>query len=163
MNEAMRNLAVLVWAVCAINNNSYASDNKMIIAEEAASSATPTIVYGAAKEKDGGEDEFAVEQAPGAPNPLGEPIEAVADVNKGDALLDTIPEVKMPKNNTEMQAGNRVVPPSEAQKLGKDFQNTIEESNGMIYDIQAYPAKDLGVMGDSANPQTIYSPNVNPN
>ena len=45
--------------------------------------------------------------------------------------------------------------------LGRDFQNTLLEANGMVYDVQAYPLKDMGVIGNSANPKTIYSPNVN--
>ena len=52
--------------------------------------------------------------------------------------------------------------PLNSQQLGKDFQNTLMEANGMVYDVQAYPVEDFDAIGDPSNPQTIYSPNVNP-
>ena len=36
------------------------------------------------------------------------------------------------------------------------------EADGMVYDVQAYPTEDLKAIGNSSNPETIYSPNVNP-
>ena len=67
--------------------------------------------------------------------------------------------MKKEKNGADT---NEVVPESQAQQLGDKFQNTLMEANGMIYDVQAYPEADIPVIGDSANPKTIYSPNVNP-
>ena len=45
--------------------------------------------------------------------------------------------------------------------LGNDFENTLLEANDRVYDVQSYPEADFKAMGNSANPQTIYSPNVN--
>ena len=42
------------------------------------------------------------------------------------------------------------------------FQNTLMEANGMVYDVQAFPEADVPVISDTSNPETIYSPNVNP-
>lgn len=176
MNEGMRNLAVLVWALCAINNNSYASDNKMIIAEESAQNA-PTIIYGASRKSNGEKDEVVVEQPEGAPNPLGDPIvpsnptanptlpaEKIMTAPEAAATKPELPVVTdnkaaLPVENTEVNGENSV---QNLQKLGKDFQNTLLESDGMVYDVQAYPEEDLKAIGNPSNPATLYSPNVNP-
>lgn len=47
MNEALRNFTVLLWAVCAINSNSYAGSNKVTIREEPRP-AQPTVIIGEA-------------------------------------------------------------------------------------------------------------------
>ena len=39
MNEGFRNLALLVWALCAVNSNSYAQDSATVITEESSTSA----------------------------------------------------------------------------------------------------------------------------
>ena len=49
----------------------------------------------------------------------------------------------------------------EDAELGKQFRNTLLEANGRVYDIQSYPEQDFMLMNNSAEPQTIYSPNVN--
>lgn len=139
----------------------------------------PTIVYGAAATPDGGQDVFVVEQPKDAPNPLGDPITGpdtppeVFDVGTPSAgKIGTVPSSGEPQQGsqlnqqwqnapavpTPLQNGN---PPEEAEALGKDFQNTLMEANGMVYDVQAYPEQDLGVIGNPSNPETIYSPNVN--
>lgn len=182
MGEGMRTLAVLVWALCAVNSNSYAQGNGMIIGEESAAGA-PTIVYGAAKKADGKSDRVIIEQPEDAPNPLGNPIpvnqppEVIGGDNpapvqvKGAVQNDNMapdPQgVPLPAAGPQgipVTANQPVVPgsPQEAVELGKQFQNTLVEGNGMIYDIQAYPTEDLKVLSNPANPQTIYSPNVNP-
>ena len=48
------------------------------------------------------------------------------------------------------------------KELGKDFQNTLLEADGMVYDVQAYPEEDLKAIGNPSDPATLYSPNVNP-
>lgn len=132
----------------------------------------PTVVFGAAATPDGDQNVFVVEQPKNAPNPLGDPLPdpeptqppfvpsrfkkvnaaaVVAPRMQDDAVapVDPIP----PLNNGSL--------PAESQALGKDFQNTLMEANGMVYDVQAYPEQDLDVIGNPSNPQTIYSPNVN--
>lgn len=183
MNEGLRNLAVLVWALCAVNTSAYANDANMVIAEEA-TVGEPTIVYGAARKAEGVMDEVVLEQPANAPNPLGNPIV----LNSNPASVATNPAVVVPVANLPQPAvvsggpqgvpvvgpnngpvvngsGPQGVPvvPNSAAQLGNQFQNTVEEANGMIYDTQAYPIEDLGAMGNPSNPETIYSPNVNPN
>lgn len=173
MNEGFRNIAVLLWAFCAMNSNSYAQDNQMIIAEEAAGAA-PTVVYGVARKPNGGKEEVVVEQPADADNPLGDPIIPTAPtVSTAVPVINSMPaEVKNPspagKTNgagTEQPdsqpqvIGQPVVP--EGQQLGSQFQNTLMEANGMVYDVQAYPEQDLKAIGNPSNPETIYSPNVN--
>lgn len=173
MNEGFRNIAVLLWAFCAMNNNSYAQDNQVVIAEEAASEA-PTVVYGAARKADGSEEEVLVEQPADAANPLGDPIIPVAPTTVTTTpVINSMPsEVKNPQPgvsgngagseqpDTQPQViGQPVVP--EGQQLGDQFQNTLMEANGMVYDVQAFPEEDLKAIGNPSNPETIYSPNVN--
>ena len=137
----------------------------------------PTVVFGAAATPDGEQNTFVVEQPEGAPNPLGDPIAGsntppqVFDVpaemsNQVQSSSDqSIPQpIEDPnalneQNMVEPSVSNN--PTAEAQSLGEDFQNTLTEANGRIYDIQSYPEQDVNVMGNSSEPQTIYSPNVN--
>lgn len=139
---------------------------------------SPTIVFGAAATPDGKQNTFIVEQPDGAPNPLGDPIMGnnnppqVFDVpsemtNQTSDNSQSAPQPIADPNALSEQ--NTVEPtenvnnnlPQEAQSLGQDFQNTLMEANGRIYDVQSYPEQDINVMGNSSDPQTIYSPNVN--
>ena len=166
MHEGIRNVALLVWALCAVNSNSYASDD-LVIAEEAVSAA-PTVVYGAAKEAGGGSDSVVIEQPAGAPNPLGNPI-SVPGQNENTPATAEGANATAPAENSDNIPMNTTSAPQvnpntvQGQKaLGKDFQNTLLEANGMVYDVQAYPEEDLKAIGNPSDPATLYSPNVNP-
>lgn len=174
MGEGMRTLTVLIWALCAVNSNSYAHSNNEVIGEESTAGA-PTIIYGAAKKADGNTDEVLLEQPQNAPNPLGDPITSnqAPEVISNSETAVTASATKARNNNANhdvepqgvaVTQGNPAIPGSaeEAVQLGKKFQNTLIEADGMVYDIQAYPTKDMEVIGNPADPQTIYSPNVNP-
>lgn len=121
-----------------------------------------TTVFGEAQTPDGKKNIFILNQPNNSSNPLGNPIPSPQENTISSS--NTINKTNYPKQSVSYQnnQGNRVVPPSEAQILGSKFQNTLLEADGMVYDIQAYPTKDLNVIGDPANPETIYSPNVNP-
>lgn len=141
----------------------------------------PTIVFGAAATPDGKQNTFVVEQPKGAPNPLGDPIAGpdtppqVFDVpqemtnqpqqsnqdNQSIPQPIADPNALSEQNTVEPTPGTNNPLPQEAQSLGQDFQNTIMEANGRIYDVQSYPEQDINVIGNSSDPQTIYSPNVN--
>ena len=90
MGEAIRNLAVLVWAVCAINSNNTARANMVVIGEEAPTNGE-VMVYGAAKTPSGKSDEVLVEQPSADENPLGNPIVSPED--------ETVSEVQTPAVN----------------------------------------------------------------
>lgn len=161
MGEGIRNFALLLWAACAINNDAYAQTTQAITEEQL---DAPTEVMAVAKTSEGGDDVFIVEQPKDAPNPLGNPI-VENENNKNNQKQDNFLPVSSPEIMKKEKNGadtNEVVPESQAQQLGDKFQNTLMEANGMIYDVQAYPEADIPVIGDSANPKTIYSPNVNP-
>lgn len=126
---------------------------------------TPTVVFGVAATPDGGQDMFMVEQPENAANPLGDPIVVEPKENNqvsrpqncppcdnGEPASKAEPTVVQPQNNN---------PATNAETLGKDFQNTLMEANGRIYDVQSFPEQDMKVIGNPSNPQTIYSPNVN--
>ena len=164
MGEGIRNFALLLWAACAINSDAHAQTTQAIAEEQL---DAPTEVMAVAKTSEGGDDVFIVEQPKDAPNPLGNPIEADGEDEISDETMPSdISTNSLPSElNDKKGAGvndNNVVPESQAQQLGNKFQNTLMEANGMIYDVQAYPEADIPVIGDSANPETIYSPNVNP-
>ncbi len=130
----------------------------------------PTVVFGEAERPDGKKNFFIVEQPKDAPNPLGNPIPVP---NTPPEIFDSESD-DGDKNSNENEQGNQwqaapevpqpmqnYNPQEEGISLGKDFQNTLMEANGRIYDIQSYPKQDINVMSNPSEPQTIYSPNVN--
>lgn len=126
---------------------------------------TPTMVFGAAATPEGGQDMFMVEQPENAPNPLGNPIVVEPKTaNQTTQLQDCPPcDTQQQVSKAEpvaIQPQNNN-PAIDSQVLGKDFQNTLMEANGRIYDVQSFPKQDMKVLGNPSNPQTIYSPNVN--
>jgi hypothetical protein len=129
-------------------------------------SSMPTVVFGAAATPEGGQNVFVVEQPKDAPNPLGNPIvgpEAAPKVF--DTIMAEAPKtasqatVSPTASSSPLPFSNN--PAVQSQVLGRDFQNTLLEANGRVYDVQSYPIQDFKLMDNSANPQTIYSPNVN--
>ena len=119
MNEAIRNVAMLVWAVCAINSDAEAQSSRLFISEENSAPQQETMVYGAAKKSSGGEDEFLLEQPAGCGNPLGNPI---ISGNGGDATASDAQAAAAPE---------------------QQIQDTLYESGNRIYDVQSYPASDI--------------------
>lgn len=118
----------------------------------------PTTVIGEAQTADGNEKVFMVEQPAEAPNPLGNPISNNENIIHNNENVATQQKQQPDENITDTQDKQ----PENAIQAGKDFENTLMEANGRVYDIQSYPEGDLPIMGNSANPETIYSPNVNP-
>ena len=114
----------------------------------------PTVVFGAAETKDGGENVYMVEQPKDAPNPLGNPLP------NPDKPVEVFGDV-YPQNTNPTEANNQSQSNQSQQNLGNDFENTLLEANGRVYDIQSYPKADFKAMENPANPETIYSPNVN--
>lgn len=163
MGEGIKNIAVLLWFAFAFNAQAKAQTSQAIVEENP---QVPTEVMAVAKTSDGKDDVFVIKQPAGAANPLGDPIVSTDKINNtgaSESIENVVAQTK-PKENSEVnnEEEKGVVPPSAAQILGNDFQDTLEEANGRIYDIQSYPAADIPVIEDSANPETIYSPNVNP-
>ena len=184
MSEALKNFILLLWAMCAIHTNAYAGE-KQGVAEEnnlQTTATAPTLVYGSAQTASGGEDTFVVEQPDNAPNPLGDPLpepqtppedytleqnqpsqQTAAENSTAAPALGNGPQgVPAVGQNANGPQGVPVVGPDSAQELGNQFQNTLTEANGMVYDVQAFPEADMPVISNPSNPETIYSPNVNP-
>lgn len=130
---------------------------------------TPTIIEVSAATPDGGQNVMVVEQPKDAPNPLGSPLPDVvsqpSEIQENKISKNPVQSFgsgeteNLNENTTSNEQINN--PQQEAIKLGKDFQNTLVEANGRIYDVQSYPEEDIKVMSNPAQPQTIYSPNVN--
>lgn len=115
---------------------------------------TPTVIYGAAKTSDGGENIFEVTQPENAPNPLGNPIPTP------DKPVEVFGDV-YPQNTNQTENKNQYQGNQSQQNLGDDFENTLLEANGRVYDVQSYPKADFKAMENPSDPKTIYSPNVN--
>lgn len=128
-----------------------------------AQGSDPTVVFGEAANPDGGKNVFVVEQPNNEVNPLGDPLPNIANdknINTVDKVENTYPENIKPQSTEGEHISDSDLPKEDAE-LGRQFRNTLLEANGMVYDVQSYPEKDFELMNNSADPQTIYSPNVN--
>ena len=146
MNEAVRNLAVLLWAVCAMNNSSHASSG-LVITEETTPSI-PTVIMGEAVTPSGKKKEVIVEQPENAPNPLGNPI--VDDISSGANYAPEAPvavqaEDIKPQNVIEQSAPSGVLQPNEVAlpQPSTQIENELYQSGNDIVDVQAYPIEDV--------------------
>ena len=156
MNEALRNVAVLVYALCAINSNANAQAKGVTIGEEASQASAPVIVYGASAKAPGEKDEIVLEQASGNDNPLGNPIVADCDSLGSEQNYIVIPGGhQISAKQAMLKQASPQNPPLNAanspQKVNNEIQNTLYESGGRIYDLQSYPDKDI---------KTIEQPNI---
>ena len=125
------------------------------LAAASAYAQIPTVVVGEAATAQGDINAVVVEQPENAANPLGDPI---IEPNEEPQMQATPADV----TDKEQKLKQVDAPAVPVKNPGDDFQNTLLEANGRIYDVQSYPQADLPKIEDSANPQTIYSPNVNP-
>ncbi len=164
MNEAAGSLVLALWLVCAVNADAGEIKNNYNIEEEAPNDAQPTIVWGAARNVSGGENEDLVEQSPEAGNPLGDPI--------ADSDTETLPSAFVtPQPNSSSGAGARpelrqpapivqesnqgVWKPGEVPlpQPSDKIENELYQSGNDIIDVQAYPIKDVS---------TVTEPNLQP-
>ena len=120
-----------------------------------------TLVYGAAARPEGGKNVFIVEQPDNLQNPLGNPIVEPREPVQVFGNLSQPTEIATNNSVQANSSNNQNSPALESKTLGKDFQNTLLEANGRVYDVQSFPEQDIGVISNPAEPQTIYSPNVN--
>lgn len=162
MNEAAGSLVLALWLVCAVHANAGDVKNSYSVEEEAPNDVQPTIVWGAARNVSGGENEDVVEQSPGAGNPLGDPIEDFGSEERMDipvmlqtgAGMKTKPEVRQPapiiqeSKQGEWKPGE-VPLPQPSDKI----ENELYQSGNDIIDVQAYPIKDVS---------TVTEPNLQP-
>ena len=146
MNEAVRNLAVLLWAVCAMNNNSYAS-SRLVITEETMPSV-PTVIMGEAMTPSGKKREVVVEQPENAPNPLGNPI--VEENTGAPAQVSEVPVTVQPEENDspniiQQTSPSGVLQPNEVAlpQPCTQIENELYQSGNDIVDVQAYPIQDV--------------------
>ena len=134
---------LVLLSCCVFSFNLWAQDN-------------PTVFYGAAKTPDGKEKVFVVEQPKNAPNPLGNPIVGPDKPVEVFGNLDGLRDNQSQSNTSDTQEASE-----NQNNLGEAFENTLLEANGRVYDVQSYPKADFKAMENPADPQTIYSPNVN--
>ena len=122
---------------------------------------TETLVYSAAARPDGGENVFVLEQPDNLQNPLGNPIVEPQKTTQIFGKLSQEPQTSADVSAQTNNVNNQNSPALESKALGKDFQNTLLEANGRVYDVQSFPEQDVKVMSNPSEPETIYSPNVN--
>lgn len=149
MNEAIRNTALFLWAFCAINSDAYAVEPE-------------TVIYGASETAPGVPDSAVVRMKAGEGNIMGQPIvgngfQSAADNNKPENLpVQSVVSglAEKPAVISETLSQNPQISPQDTpQKVNQQIQDTLYESGGRIYDIQSYPAEDIG---------KIEAPNVQP-
>lgn len=124
-----------------------------------------TVIFGSAANPEGGQNMFIVEQPKDMPNPLGNPLPDSQTPPKVFSINNQTNSGNNSDSQNNNSQNNIVEPvtdsPNTAEKLGQEFQNTLIEANKRVYDIQSYPIEDLKVIDNPANPETIYSPNIN--
>lgn len=169
MGEILRNVLLLTWVACAVNNNAQAAQTQTTIEEEAPTdSSEPTIVYGAAQQPDGREDKVLIEQNPNNGNPLGNPIvmtpqrdiqpQLKTDTNKSlennetqsddDFEQDGIKPISQSAEQGELKPWEEPLP-----QPSNKIENELYQSGNDIIDVQAYPIDDVS---------TVTEPNLQP-
>lgn len=153
MNEAIRNILILMITAHSINAN--AQDSNSLVVTEEDNSSQATIFYGEGMTAPNKKEIFVVEQPDGSGNPLGNPIEDEGNPHSSPSSIPTSNTPAHPSpatNNT----------PTIDNQKPTDFYNQIYEGtlNGQnrIYDVQSFPAKDIPIIGSTNNP-AITSPN----
>lgn len=143
-------------------------EDNVTIEDDVISQTQPTEVYGAAANAQGGENAAFVEQAPGAPNPLGSPIvdpdspqSSQSDVSVGPApsqeasstpsQMPAEPQIKPIQQESQqgiLQPGELALPQPSTR-----IENELYQSGNDIIDVQAYPIDDVS---------TVTEPNIQP-
>ncbi len=148
MDEALRNLTMILWAYCAVNSSASAEAKIVTISEENPP-VQETIVYGSARTPSGKENIFEVEQPESAPNPLGNPIVEDNDMPTADEPVQVVPPQLLPETQKQpkilardavgkaMGAGEISLPEN-----GK-IENELYQQGNDIIDVQAFPVKDV--------------------
>lgn len=139
MSEAIRNVALFLWAFCAVNSETYAVEPS-------------TIIYGASETPSGEQDSAIVYMPSGVGNIMGQPIddegfESAADDNDTPQVSSTNVVSGNGMNSAEISETLPQNPPISSvetpQKVNQQMQNTLYESGGRIYDVQSYPTEDI--------------------
>jgi len=155
MNEAIRNLIMLMWTASVMNSNAYAQSVSTYSIEEEAPAISNVVVFGSANLGNNKRNEVLLEQD-SEENPLGNPIEVnndVVDSNNTSEVSDKPIGVETKNAITEDLPQNPMISPQESpQDINNQIQDALYESGGRIYDIQSYPEKDIN---------TIEKPNIN--
>lgn len=153
MNEALRNLTVLLWALTAVNTNSHAQTTGMTIQEETMQES-PTLVYGASKKSSKESDEVLIEQPANAANPLGNPIVDDSTLEENPfAPKESAETVTKSETSSSKTVESNTAPNNDYQNNPQQIDNTLYESGNRIYDLQSYPVEDVN---------KVMQPNIQP-
>ena len=149
MDEALRNLTMILWAYCAVNS-SKPVEAKVVMINEETPPVQETFVYGAAQTSSGKENVFEIEQPDGASNPLGNPIAETGhdESSEKSAGADTLAVPSQPKKNVSKliaddevgeNLGSGQIPLPENGKI----ENELYQQGDDIVDVQAFPIDDV--------------------
>lgn len=167
----MKKILLCTSALVLFSANVFAQDvtDTLTVQEDLQLNSTPTEVFGAAANASGGVNTDVVEQAAGAPNPLGDPIAnpdvemqqqstvSVEPVPSQEASSTTTnalaaqPEIKPISQESEqgiLQPGELALPQPSTR-----IENELYQSGNDIIDVQAYPIDDVS---------TVTEPNLQP-
>ena len=138
-----------------------AGANAAELIETTAAPQDETMVFGEAEQPNGTFNAALVEQPQNAPNPLGAPIYDSSPTPAPFSQSTTIP---VPFTQTvgniveETSRQNPAISQMSPQTMSKEIQNKLYQSGNRIYDVQSYPADDIGYINQNnqANAITNY-------
>ncbi len=149
MDEALRNLTMILWAYCAVNT-SKPVEAKMVTINEEVPPVQETVVYGAARTPSGKENVFEIEQPADAPNPLGNPIvEDEGDTVVGSSdnsvsqAVSSSDTEKQPKIIARDAVGEAMGPGQLPLPENGKIENELYQQGSDIIDVQAFPIQDV--------------------
>ena len=122
-----------------------------------AQSGQDTMVFGAAENADGTQNEFFLEQPENAPNPLGNPIVITPSLPKNNPLPIAASTVAPQIKNATVQISpqNPQVSDMTPQQMNNEIQNKLYQEGNRVYDVQSYPAQDLQTINQNGQDNAV--------
>ncbi|MBP5399751.1 MAG: hypothetical protein J6Y53_04980 [Alphaproteobacteria bacterium] len=122
--------------------------------ESTASPQDETTIFGEAAQPNGTFNEFMLEQPQNANNPLGNPIyytpSGTPEIFAPQAPTPPAPQTTPATNGvSEISPQNPSFSQMSPQTVGNEIQNKLYQSGNRIYDVQSYPAKDIGYINQN--------------
>ena len=130
------------------------------IIESTAQSGQDTVIFGAATNADGTQNEVLLEQPENAPNPLGNPIIPPPNLpannglpQVGGARRAVLPQIEPATVQNSMQ--NPDISDMTPQQMNNEIQNKLYQEGNRVYDVQSYPAQDLQTINQNGQDNAV--------
>lgn len=163
----MKKFLLCTSALVLLSTSVWAQDitDTVTVQEDMQINSTPTEVFGAAANASGGVNTDIVEQAAGASNPLGNPLDTESS-SQGQAQSAVSVEPASSQSAQPVPAEPQIKPISQTSEQGilqpgelalpqpsTRIENELYQSGNDIIDVQAYPIDDVS---------TVTEPNIQP-